>query len=58
MSTGRVSSSKKIWGGSVTNEWAYVAHQVPWGVLREFPDCFRDIFKQKEMLVIWFGDLL
>ena len=27
----------KIWGGSALNEWAYLAHQVPWDVfLGEF----------------------
>ena len=33
----RIHLAIKIWGGSVINEWANLAHQVPWDVfLGEF----------------------
>ena len=55
----RVSSSDKNWGGSMINEWAYSAHQVPWDDSSfNSSSLFWIIFDQKQMLVILFGDLL
>ena len=44
----------KIWGGSVINEWAYLARQVPWNTfLGEFLyNIVWVIFDQKQILVV------